>query len=308
MSILYTDYMSSNFIGCKPDNVNVVAEVLPSVEYAAKQGVSAAQQMPGAKWFNASEQYLNGVLVDQTKTLGAYVKFQCCPSSGTGHSIKVSYNYGSEEGLCFIKDFVDKYVPIGWDALHQTGNVTRFDVAVDLKGVKPSDFLWASAHGYKKSVIFSNDTTQQIETAYLGSEKSEMCVVVYDRRAAVKAKGKEPLIIPSSLPDHNVTRVELRFRPKKVNQVQLLDMQPMVDEGLKKVHVLKAHFLNPEKQSRLLALQRLGYQRHLLNPSACPQLLTPDERQLVAMALSKRSLFDLVSQHSVPLTELYKAA
>lgn len=304
--IIQCDYMSGDLMGIKTDNVTIVCDVLPSVEFQLKQDISAIQKLHGAKWFNCKEQFKNGVLVDLAQTLRVYLKVQCCPASGVGHKIRVSFNYDTPEGLEFIMGVINKYVSIGWVGLLHNGRVTRLDVALDFKGVTPPQFLWASEHKYKKSATFSNDNSQNIETVYLGSEHSELNVAIYDRKAAKAAKGKD-LLLPSTVPDFDVTRVEARLRPKMVNQIPLKDMQVMVDEALSLIHVLKARFLNKPAQERLITMQKLGYQRHLLKVSASPQLLNPDERSLVAKCLAKRSLFDLASLCPSPLDELHHA-
>lgn len=301
--VILCDYMFDDLLAYKTDYVTLVCTVLPSVEYEMKKSVGKAQKAPGAKAFNCKEQFKNGVLFDQVQSQHCWLKLQCCPASSKGHKIRISFNFHTPEGLEFVRQTVDKYVPIGFSGVIANGLVTRLDIALDFKGVTPSEFVWLSNHSYKKSCIFNNDLTQQLETVYLGSVHSEFLVIVYDRRAAKSILGKDSNLSPVGIPDFDITRVEIRHQPKTVSQVPMSHMQEVVNQSLSLVHVLKAKFLNEEAQDRLMAVQRVGYQRYVLKPEAAPEMLLPQERKLLAKSVLKKSLLEMAAKCESPLLQ-----
>jgi len=299
MITLYND-MSDKLLNVKLDYLTFVCSVTPLVEYQTKENISNITKLAFAKWFNGKEQFKNGVFIDQIQSHQCWLKIQACPASGKGHKIRISFNYDNDAGLQLIALLINKYVPIGWSGVLQTGVVTRLDIAVDLRDVLPHNFLWISRHNYKKSVIHTNDSLLQLESVYLGSVDSDYVVIVYDRGAAKKVKGKESSLPPTSIPDYEVTRIEMRHR---TNQ-PLTEMASIIDHSLSLVHIMKAKFINPASQQRLEIFQKLGSQRYLLRKKAAHQLLAPNEQATLANSITKASLLDLTNGFPCPLTSL----
>jgi len=253
--------MNSGSVSSKIDYVSVICEVDSHTEYKTKNNISELKKTLPSIWHNAQEHFKNGIVIDQAQQ-GWWLKIQCCPASHAGHSVKLSFNYQNKEALQLIANIVDKTVSGGWALFLDKGYITRIDFAIDFIGYKPTDFIWAVSHDYKKFSSYVNDQNGRLETAYIGSMKSSQHVIVYDRQAAQKVFEKDPVKGVLSVPDYEVTRVEARIKRNKKDNVLLKDAHTLTSI-LSTIHVLDAKFINKPLQESLNLMQSVGSQRHL---------------------------------------------
>jgi len=253
--------MDSSSVSSKIDYVSVICEVDPHTENKTKKNISELKKILPCIWHNAKEHFKNGIVINQAQQ-GWWLKIQCCPASHGGHSIKISFNYQNKEALQLIANIVDKAVPDGWALFLDKGYITRIDFAIDFIGYKPTDFIWAVSHGYKKFSSYVNDQNGRLETAYLGSMKSSQYVVIYDRKAAKKVFEKDPVKGVLSVPDYEVTRIEARLKRNKKDNILFKDIHTLTSV-LSTIHVLDAKFTNKQLQESLNLMQSVGSQRHL---------------------------------------------
>ncbi len=260
MVVIYNN-MNSSSVSSKIDYVSVICEVDPLTEYKTKKNISKLKKTLPSILHNAKEHYKNGIIINQALQ-GWWLKIQCCPAGHGGNSVKVSFNYQNKEALQLIANIVDKTVPGGWALFLDKGYITRIDFAIDYKGYKPTDFIWAVSHGYKKFSSYFNDQNGRLETAYLGSMKSSQHVIIYDRKSANKVLEKDPVKGFLSVPDYEVTRIEARLKRTKKDNVLLKDAHTLTSV-LSTIHVLDAKFINKQLQEPLNLMQLVGSQRHL---------------------------------------------
>jgi len=256
------------------------------------------------KLLNGREQFKNGFMYEQ-KAQGLWIKFQCKPYKSGEHKSKISFNYKNVEGLQTIIQLIDKLFPGGYPHVLKNGHITRVDLAIDFKDVKPADFMWGVSHKYRKCQEFYNDTTGCLETIYIGSTTSEKYVVIYDRRAANKGGAKSPGVSISDAPNYDVTRVEVRLQPAIIVPLnQLSDLTKVLDT----VHVLLASNMNKNIQSSLDLMMRVGNQRYLLrNQSMAEQFLPPKVCDIYRKQLMDNPIGGLCDHFSDPISELLSA-
>ena len=253
--------MVSNTVSSKIDYVSVICKVDSLTEFKTKNNISELKKTLPSIWHNAKEHFKNGILINQ-KQQGWWLKIQCCPASHDGHSIKISFNYQNKEALQSIANIVNKAVSGGWALFLDEGYITRIDFAIDFKDYKPTDFIWAVSHGYKKFSSYFNDQTGRLETAYLGSMKSSQYVVIYDRKAANKVFEKDPLKASFNVPDYEVTRIELRLKRTKKDNILFKNIHSLTSI-LASIHVLDIKFIDKQLQEPLKLMMSVGCQRHL---------------------------------------------
>lgn len=102
-------------------------------------------------------------------------------------------------------------LPDGFDSLLHEGTISRIDLAVDVKHIKPGNLLF-----YFPGIQCSQNRLKsgKIQTAYLGTEESEKQFVIYDKKEEIIKKNKK-LAYKYPVPVLALTRVELRLRPEK---------------------------------------------------------------------------------------------
>lgn len=302
--LMLFDHMNTNYLSQKIDYLSIICDVNYKAEDAVKQNISILQKLPFVNWFNCKEHFKNGVLLNQVQ-IGWWLKIQCCPASGVGHKIKISFNFHTDAGLQSIAKVINDVVLGGWEFVVTDGRVSRIDLAIDFKNVTPAQFVWLSRHNYKKSNLYIDDSNQRLETIYMGSVSSELYVVVYDRKSATKIKGKFPEFGLENYPDFDVTRIEIRHQPKLINQTSLKNIFDLVSGSLSKVHVMKARFSDELTQQRLTNMLSTGSQRLLLKSSSYSMnFLEEKVRASISEHLLKKSLFEHSNGFTNELNEL----
>jgi len=210
-----SDNLKSHAINCKIDYVSVVLDLSPSDEYHVLSRMKELKDNIDSEWFGGKEHYKSGLIVKSVEK-GWWVKIQCCPISSKSNSMKLSFNYIDGASAKDLVNSIDMWFKWGWDRFLYEGRITRADFAVDMLGLRPNDFLWAVSHSYKKYQSFYNDESGLLETAYIGSCKSEKYVVIYDKSIANVSNANDSTLIKGVDSTIKRTRIEARWMPKSV--------------------------------------------------------------------------------------------
>lgn len=119
------------------------------------------------------------------------------------------------EGHHQIIDWLQVILGEYYDTFLRCAYVSRLDFNIDFLGLRRKE-LYCKLPWVREHKVYRDAARKAFETSYIGSQQSFFMVVVYDKNAERRDRGK-PLLYPNY---KQVTRVELRFRPKK-NEVGL---------------------------------------------------------------------------------------
>lgn len=144
--------------------------------------------------------------------------FQCAPWNPQNNFVRVEYN-PSKVDINEVKVLLNMILPGGYKSLLHTGVIRRVDIATDLSFVKPSDMVFHYPGIQCSGNYFKGG---RIQSAYLGEKESQRQIVIYDKVAHLKKlNSKLPSDIKFPIPNHDVTRVEIRLRPNGIEFHQL---------------------------------------------------------------------------------------
>jgi hypothetical protein len=107
---------------------------------------------------------------------------------------------------------LESILPYGIDDIYETGNVTRLDIAMDVIGVKPRQVILDFLKTKHRKVYAKSGMP---ETVYIGDDTGENELVIYDK--IIEMESKKLKIKPLStytFPKYDITRIEMRYRPK----------------------------------------------------------------------------------------------
>jgi hypothetical protein len=135
-----------------------------------------------------------------------FATLQCNPKNGQGGFLRLEWNPAkwTRSGSSLLLGTLEQvmfYTP-QFDQLLSNARVTRVDVALDIPGILPGDYLWAVSGGhYREWRLHSG----KLETLYLGAKDATKGFIrIYD-------KGVE-----TGEPGLKMTRVERVFRSNKL--------------------------------------------------------------------------------------------
>jgi Replication initiation factor len=138
------------------------------------------------------------------------------PHSKENNFLRIDYNpfklKGNEKEL---EELLNQLIPDGLDK--EKIKVTRLDIALDYPLICPRHIM-VKGNQYKVSQNYC-DGVGTIETHYVGSHKSKVQYVIYDKTQEQKGKGKAT--------QHQTTRIEIRLR--NVSLTELKETNPFVN-------------------------------------------------------------------------------
>jgi hypothetical protein len=101
-------------------------------------------------------------------------------------------------------------MPKGIDCIFEKGKVTRLDIAMDIKDVKPYQIILDYMKSrFRTSIIESG----RPDSIYIGKDTGENQVYMYDKAKEMKDKNKIKPLSEFQFPEYDITRIELRHRP-----------------------------------------------------------------------------------------------
>lgn len=127
--------------------------------------------------------------------------------AGAGYMrVDLNPNYADMD---YVYALLSQILPGGITDVYLKARITRFDVSVDLVGIRPDEFL-AYASGKQISKIHCK--SGKTETLYLGGQDSDNMIAIYNKQLEVKEKNnKYKTNIP--VPKWPTTRLEIRLKP-----------------------------------------------------------------------------------------------
>lgn len=144
---------------------------------------------------------------------GAVIYLSCDPYASINNYFRLSFNpHKAGKYKHELKDLLSMIITGGIDL--NKANITRMDIAVDYKNIKPSEIM-IKASGYKVGYVFCNGAGN-IETHYIGSEKSAVQYCIYDKTKEQKDKYGKNI-------GGQYMRVEARLRNKSIQQLEELN-------------------------------------------------------------------------------------
>lgn len=108
----------------------------------------------------------------------------------------------SKDSLDMVRGYLDSILPAKYEGLMAEGFCTRADVTIDIHHADINQFIYSSPGISKTSLHMAKG---EIQTYYLGSEKSPRRCCIYDKNAELINKGLPPY-------SHPVTRMEYRLK------------------------------------------------------------------------------------------------
>ena len=175
-----------------------------------KRYAESIEQEYGSNSYSGKGYAVNKKVYDSA---GETIFFQLAPYKESISFFRIEYNPSkvmADELLPLLDYLLDGCV----DDLWKYGRVTRVDITTDVTRL-PTHRLGFYYPGTTLSSIKLKKNMMQ--TAYLGSQGSPLQFAFYDKVAQMKdANGKKPACYKEELPEHDVTRIELKFRPKKI--------------------------------------------------------------------------------------------
>lgn len=176
-------------------------------------------------YFKHSSTYKYSVNISLDDIMGnpSKIIFQCAPTTANKNKkirfIRVEWN-PSKINSSVVKSTLNQILPGIFHSLQSEGNITRIDLATDIKHVKPGNLLFYYPYIQCSQNYFKSG---RIESAYLGTKDSDRQIVLYDKKEEQKKKNKK-LPFPYPLPLLDLTRLEIRIR-KAMSFAELLKIE-----------------------------------------------------------------------------------
>ena len=206
MSVIWVPKPSPLFV----DKLSMTLDIYDSnKKNVAKDFMNIVDEFYGGKlWESTTYIYNKKVYIDDE-----YVLFQCVPKYEGVNFFRVEYNPAKVDPV-EVAQITNLFLPGGYKDLLTYGRVTRIDIATDVKKLSVGDLFFQ----YPGLAVSKNHLKSgSIQTAYLGDDNSVNQFVVYDKGAEIKAKnGKLGKAYKKEVPSCPLTRIEWRFRPKKI--------------------------------------------------------------------------------------------
>jgi hypothetical protein len=172
--------------------------LLKALEYLKESGHSKQR-------YSHSYKNVYQIWADSTDTTDHPIHVSAAPRNPDQKFLRLEYN-PSRITTSEARSYIDFILPGGYQQMVDTGTVTRIDLAVDINGGKPDDFIIFASKIRRTSAYYKNGT----ESYYLG-DKSSSHYVIYDKTAEIKKRNQKKTI-PDPVPDHPVTRIERRCK------------------------------------------------------------------------------------------------
>lgn len=123
--------------------------------------------------------------------------------------LRIDYN-PSKVSFSVLAMCLNDIMPNGIDCIFQKGRVTRLDIAMDIRDVKPYqiilDFMKSQ---FRENILESG----RPDTIYIGKDTGVNQILMYDKVKELKAKNKIKALSDYQFPEYDLTRIELRHRP-----------------------------------------------------------------------------------------------
>jgi hypothetical protein len=159
-----------------------------------------------------------------------FALLQCNPKNGQGGFLRLEFNpnrWGTS-----VQHLWQELEHVMWNPgnfldFMMKAKVTRLDVAIDIDGIQPDDYVWDTSKAIYRSHILKR---ARLETLYLGSKNAARAkgqVRIYDKAAQMK------------IPNSKLTRVE-RVVKSGVLRVADLPKLPNVLDGIECYDVVHA--------------------------------------------------------------------
>lgn len=207
-----------------------------------------------------------------------FALLQCNPKNGQGGFLRLEFNPNRWEAN--VQHLWQQLEDIMWNPENyldfmMNAKVTRLDVAVDIEGIQPDDYVWDTSKAIYRSHILKREN---LETLYLGSKNAARAkgqVRIYDKAAQMK------------IPNSKLTRVERVVKSGGFLRVSNLPKLPNVLDGIEcydVVHALASSNLVPPEYCQFFheACARRGV-------SGALKILKNDKRRKQIRAVIKSS-------------------
>lgn len=116
----------------------------------------------------------------------AKILFQAQPRKASDAPLRIEFNPAlcGASGIAEVKFLCESLVKHGWNGILTKGRVSRYDIALDVRGIHINDLIVAPMSCVRSFLVLGQ--TGQIQTVYLGSPKSKAFYRIYDKQQQLK--------------------------------------------------------------------------------------------------------------------------